>query len=68
MRIALIGYGKMGREIEQAAPERGHIVTRIIDIGNTGEITKANFSDVDVAIEFSVPGSAFENISKSTSR
>jgi len=58
MRIALFGYGKMGRMIEQLALSRGHQIVAKIDIG-TSEI---DFSAVDVAIDFSMPSVAFENI------
>lgn len=57
MKIALLGYGKMGKMIEAIAVKRGHeIVSRI----NKGEDTDLN--DADVAIDFSIPESAFENI------
>lgn len=64
MNIALIGYGRMGREIEKIAIERGHQVNVKIDKENQDEFTKSNFKDVDVVIEFSFPDSAFENIKK----
>ena len=58
MRIALFGYGKMGRMIEQLALSRGHQIVAKIDI-DTSEI---DFSAVDVAIDFSMPSAAFDNI------
>lgn len=64
MKIALIGYGKMGKEIEAIAWERGHeIVTKVSRNApeGWGEIRKGN---VDVCIEFTHPESGFENISK----
>jgi 4-hydroxy-tetrahydrodipicolinate reductase len=64
MNIALIGYGRMGHEIESIAVKRGHIIKLIIDENNTDDLTKANLGKVDVAIEFSFPGAAFTNISK----
>ena len=64
MNIALIGYGRMGHEIEEAAVARGHAIKLIIDIDNSGDLKKENMKDIDVAIEFSPPHSAFENISK----
>ena len=64
MNIALIGYGRMGREIEEAALGRGHVISIIIDEINTVDLKPVNFSEVGVAIEFSVPGSAFSNIKK----
>jgi 4-hydroxy-tetrahydrodipicolinate reductase len=63
MRIALIGYGKMGKTIERIAIERGHTISAIIDVHNKEDIKKLNGSIADVAIEFSQPESAFDNIS-----
>jgi len=60
MNIALIGYGKMGREIASLAEQRGHFITAKIDEHNTDQIH--NLVDADVAIEFSQPEVAFENI------
>ncbi len=62
MNIAIIGYGKMGKEIEKLARERNHNVILRIDENNIKSLTKDDFSNVDVAIEFSVPESAFSNI------
>ena len=60
MNIALLGYGKMGKTIEQIAIKRGHNVVLTVDKGDTDyDITKA-----DVAIDFSIPSVAFDNISK----
>jgi 4-hydroxy-tetrahydrodipicolinate reductase len=64
MNIALIGYGRMGHEIEAAALSRGHKIKVIIDFNNTGDLNESVFKGVDAAIEFSSPESAFENISK----
>ncbi len=61
MNIALIGYGRMGREIEQIALERGHKVGLIIDINNAEDLNKENLKDIDVAIEFTIPSSAMNN-------
>jgi 4-hydroxy-tetrahydrodipicolinate reductase len=58
MKIALLGYGRMGREIEQIAISRGHEIVIKKDVGAIIDITLA-----DVAIDFSVPDSAFNNIS-----
>jgi 4-hydroxy-tetrahydrodipicolinate reductase len=58
MNIAIIGYGKMGKEIESIAKDRGHIITKIIK----NKSDQINFNNVDVAIDFSTPESAFENI------
>ncbi len=62
MKIALIGYGKMGRIIEQIALERGHKITCIIDMHNIGDFESKEFKKADVAIEFTTPNSALSNI------
>lgn len=62
MNIALIGYGKMGHEIEAIALERGHHIALIIDIDNAADLNKENLKKVDVAIEFSSPDAAYNNI------
>ncbi|MGN6166220.1 MAG: 4-hydroxy-tetrahydrodipicolinate reductase [Flavisolibacter sp.] len=64
MKIALIGYGKMGHMIEEIALERGHEVVLKIHIDNTEEFTKENIAPADVAIEFTGPDSAYENVKK----
>lgn len=64
MKIALIGYGKMGKTIEQVALQRGHTVNLKIDIDTIDSFTKENLSQCDVAIEFTGPHSAKENILK----
>jgi 4-hydroxy-tetrahydrodipicolinate reductase len=62
MKIALLGYGKMGHAIEEIALKKGHeIVLRITD-ENLGDLTKENIRKADVAIEFTNPQSAAENI------
>lgn len=61
MKIALIGYGKMGKEIERIAVERGHEIVSIIDIDNSADIEGAAFATADVAIEFTAPSVAYEN-------
>jgi 4-hydroxy-tetrahydrodipicolinate reductase len=59
MNIALLGYGKMGKTIEQIAIKRGHTIVLTVDKDDEGyDITKA-----DVAIDFSIPTVAFSNIS-----
>ncbi len=63
MRIVLIGYGKMGKEIERLALGRGHTIVARIDVDNAHELTTLTSKEVDVAIEFSNPASAFVNIS-----
>ncbi len=61
MKIALIGYGKMGKEIERIAVERGHEIVSVIDIDNSGDIEGEAFATADVAIEFTAPSVAYEN-------
>ena len=61
MKIALIGYGKMGHAIERAALERGHEIVACIDIDNSAEIDGAEFGSADVAIEFTSPATAAAN-------
>ncbi len=61
MNIALIGYGKMGHEIEKIAKERGHNIVAIIDVSNTDDFDSPAFKSADVAIEFSIPASALNN-------
>jgi 4-hydroxy-tetrahydrodipicolinate reductase len=64
MKIALIGYGKMGHMIEELATAKGHEVVLRIHIDNTEEFTKENMAKADVAIEFTAPESAYENVLK----
>ncbi len=61
MKIALIGYGKMGKEIEKIALDRGHEIVLKIDITNPEELTTANLQKADAAIEFTTPDSAVAN-------
>jgi 4-hydroxy-tetrahydrodipicolinate reductase len=63
MNIALIGYGRMGREIESIATEKGHSIKLIIDQDNTSDLNSNNLKGIDVAIEFTSPSAAFRNIS-----
>ena len=62
MRIAILGYGKMGRIIEQFATERGHEIVLKVNVDNTEDLTLANLKKADVAIDFSTPDSALSNI------
>lgn len=62
MNIAIIGYGKMGKEIEQIALDRGHTIQLKIDVENISEVKAEDFNEVDVAVEFSNPNSAYSNI------
>jgi 4-hydroxy-tetrahydrodipicolinate reductase len=64
MNIALIGYGKMGKAIEEIALQKGHRIVLKIDVDNTIEFNQANLTNADVAIEFSSPHSAFSNVMK----
>ena len=62
MNIALIGYGKMGRTIESLGKDQGHSFPLIIDVDNTRDLNGENLQHIDVAIEFTIPSSAPENI------
>jgi 4-hydroxy-tetrahydrodipicolinate reductase len=62
MNIALIGYGKMGKAIEEIAVERGHTIVLKVNDENLGDFIKENVSKADVAIEFTGPHTAYENI------
>lgn len=64
MKIALIGYGKMGKEIEQILIARGHTIPLIIDLNNTNDLDAAHLQKVDVAIEFTTPSTAYGNVVK----
>ena len=64
MKIALIGYGKMGKTIEQIAIQRGHQIVSIIDINNAKDIYSEAFKSADAAIEFTTPATAFNNYMK----
>jgi 4-hydroxy-tetrahydrodipicolinate reductase len=64
MRIALIGYGKMGKAIEQIALSKGHEIVLKIDLDNSHDMTPENLSKADVAIEFTGPSSAPANLLK----
>ncbi|MCI6491570.1 MAG: 4-hydroxy-tetrahydrodipicolinate reductase [Prevotella sp.] len=61
MKIALIGYGKMGKMIEQIALSRGHEIVSIIDIDNQDDFDSPAFASADVAIEFTAPHVAYGN-------
>lgn len=64
MKIALIGYGKMGKEIEKIAITRGHTIVLKVDVNNAGTFAIADLKNADAAIEFSTPESAISNIYK----
>jgi 4-hydroxy-tetrahydrodipicolinate reductase len=62
MKIALLGYGKMGKIIEKIATDRKHEIVLIIDKDNQHQLTTENLQKADVAIEFSTPGTVLANI------
>ncbi|MEH0154863.1 4-hydroxy-tetrahydrodipicolinate reductase [Limibacter armeniacum] len=62
MRVLLIGYGKMGKTIEEILTERGHKVVGIVDRSTEAKIKDFSKSEVDVAIEFTEPSAAYDNI------
>ena len=64
MNIALIGYGRMGHEIESAAIRPGHIVKLIVDKDNLQDLNERSTRDIDVVIEFTTPETASDNILK----
>lgn len=61
MRIALLGYGKMGKMIERIAVGRGHEIVLIVDEANRPEVTSEQLKQADVAVEFSTPAVAADN-------
>ncbi|MCB9018664.1 MAG: 4-hydroxy-tetrahydrodipicolinate reductase [Paludibacteraceae bacterium] len=62
MKVALIGYGKMGQTIENIAKNRGHEIVSIIDINNLEDFDSVAFKSADVAIEFTRPDVALSNV------
>lgn len=62
MKLALIGYGKMGKAIHEIATQRGHEAVLIIDADNLHDLTPENIRKADVAIEFTSPHTAFKNV------
>ena len=60
----MIGYGKMGKMIEQIALDRGHEIVSIIDINNQEDFDAPAFASADVAIEFTAPQAAYGNYLK----
>jgi len=64
MNIALIGYGRMGHEIEEIAKKRGHEIRLIIDIDNRRDLNREKLKGIDVAIEFTTPEAALSNITE----
>lgn len=61
MKIALIGYGKMGKEIEKVARNRGHEIVCVIDVDNQEDFESEAFKSADIAIEFTNPTVAYNN-------
>ena len=64
MKIALIGYGKMGRMIEEIALSRGHVIVCRIDVDNKDDFHSDAFRSADVAIEFTAPAVAYGNVQR----
>jgi 4-hydroxy-tetrahydrodipicolinate reductase len=64
MNIAIIGYGRMGHEIEDIAIKRGHIIKLIVDQDNMNDLNEHGLKGIDVAIEFTSPDAAYDNIVK----
>ena len=62
MKCAIIGHGKMGREIERILAERGHQVVLVVDEANAADLTPENLKNVDVAFEFTTPDTAAANV------
>ncbi len=62
MRIAIIGYGRMGKTIEKLAVDKGHEIALKIDLDNQSDLTGENLKGIDVAIEFTTPATAFDNV------
>jgi 4-hydroxy-tetrahydrodipicolinate reductase len=61
MKIALVGYGKMGQAVERIAVERGHEIVSRVDVTNQDDFESTAFRSADVAIEFTTPRTAFDN-------
>lgn len=67
MKIAIIGYGKMGRLVEEVARKRGNDISIIIDVNDTHHFSSPEFRHSDVAIEFTTPSSAADGVLKAFS-
>jgi 4-hydroxy-tetrahydrodipicolinate reductase len=63
MKIVILGYGKMGQLIEKFALKRGHEIALVVDAHNRETLTAEDLADADIAIDFSTPDAALENIS-----
>jgi len=68
MKIALIGYGRMGKMIEEIARARGHEIVCVIDIDNPQDFDSEAFASADVAIEFTAPQAAYDNVMRAFSK
>ena len=64
MKIALLGYGKMGKAIEKVAEAKGHEIVYRVDLNNAFDFLPVSLQNVDVAIDFSMPTAAVDNILK----
>ena len=64
MKIALLGYGKMGKAIEKIAIAKGHEIVYRVDLNNAFDFLPLSLQNVDVAIDFSMPTAAVDNILK----
>ncbi|MEG2614132.1 MAG: 4-hydroxy-tetrahydrodipicolinate reductase, partial [Alistipes sp.] len=62
MKVAIIGYGKMGHEIEKILTQRGHSVALIIDADNANDLNTQHLKEIDVALEFTTPATAYTNL------
>ncbi len=62
MRVAIVGYGKMGREIEKILLDRGHTIPLIVDQDNATDLNAERLAEIDVAIEFTTPHTAYANL------
>ena len=62
MRVAIVGYGKMGQAIEKILVDRGHEVSHKINVDNASDIESVTSDSTDVAIEFTAPETAPDNI------
>jgi len=68
MRIAIIGYGRMGKTIEALSINRGHKISKIIDINSADKLSDLSVENTDVVIEFTNPKVAFDNLSSVADR
>jgi 4-hydroxy-tetrahydrodipicolinate reductase len=68
MNVLLIGYGRMGKEVHEVLKSRNHEVIKIIDQNNLSDLNNLDASKIDVAIEFTQPDVAFDNVSKCLSQ